>query len=149
MWREWALQQLGIPPHAVAVDLFARPGQAAAPLFITKGINSFQFGWAKLLQKEGEVLWANPPFMLMPKFLAKATSEPCRIAVCYPVKDDQPWWPVLQAMQTASILLPDGIGLFQGVVKKGTLPPPDWRVGVGLLDSRLSPGPPLSRYYAS
>ena len=61
-WREWALQQLGVTPSQVQVDLFSTEKKAARSLFVTKAMDAFTFSWQKLVNKEDEFLWANPPF---------------------------------------------------------------------------------------
>ena len=141
-WRAWALQSLGISGERVVADLFAKDSNTASPLFITKGLDSFHFSWAALAPLEDDVLWANPPFSILERVLAKASSEACRVILCCPVWPDAKWWAVLQAMEVARVLLPENESLFYGVVKKEILPPPKWGVLVCVLDSRVRPGPP-------
>jgi hypothetical protein len=47
-WRKWALEKLGVGDLILGVDLFATPWTTAAPLLITKEMDSFSFDWGAL-----------------------------------------------------------------------------------------------------
>lgn len=141
-WRDWALKNLGVPSENLVVDLFARTGGSLCPLAIPKHLDAFTFEWAKLLQSPSHFLWANPPFSIMERVVAKLQVEPCRIILCSPVWPEASWWDALQALTTHHILLPQGEPLFYGAVRKKILPPPDWRVMICWIDSTTYQGPP-------
>ena len=50
--RKWALDRLQVGADPIEVDLFASPGMAAAPLFITKDMDAFSYAWDSLLTRE-------------------------------------------------------------------------------------------------
>ena len=84
-WRAWGMEGLGIGEVSIAVDLFATPWTAAAPLFITKEMNSFGYDWGRLCATQGEsLLWANPPFRMLIRVAEKTDREPCWVALCTP-----------------------------------------------------------------
>ena len=140
-WREYAFHQLGVPSDNVTVDLFAKEGKNARPLFINKVMDAFSFEWSKLVEDEGKVLWANPPFALLGRVVAKICQEPCRVALCCPESPETSWWHALQRITVARVQLPGDQSLYYGTIKKDILPPPNWRTVVCLVDSREKKGP--------
>ena len=134
--REWALEKLGVGPAQVKIDLFATPEKAARSLFVTRSMDAFTYNWHELAESEDEVLWANPPFQIMEKVVAKLWQEPCRLALCCPEWQEHAWWRPLQELIVDKVYLPEAQGLYYGVIKKGILPPPEWRSFVCLVDSR-------------
>jgi hypothetical protein len=51
-------------------------------------MDAFTFSWQKLVNKEDEFLWANPPFYMMEKVVAKIWQEPSRLVLCLPEWQD-------------------------------------------------------------
>ena len=74
-WREWALDQLGVGESVLTVDLFATPWTTAAPYFISEEMDAFSFDWGALLLSEVQMLWANPPFAILGKVIAKLEED--------------------------------------------------------------------------
>ena len=140
-WREHALQQLGVHPQEVRLDLFASKERAARPLFVTKGMDAFTYDWALLSEREAETLWANPPFYLLAKVVGKIWQERIRIVLCHPEWQEAPWWGPLLTLVKAGVTLPEGLSLYYGVIKKDILPPPKWRTCVSLIESKGDRGP--------
>lgn len=143
-WRHWALTHLGVTPSNLVADLFTRHVDVGIPLGLTRTQNAFAYDWGNLSQGEGNFLWANPPFQILFKVLAKVCINPCRVVLLCPVREEATWWPFLQAMPMQRVLLPSDTCLFFGAVKKDVLPPPRWRVMVCFLDSTKGgfPEPP-------
>ena len=60
-----------------------------------------------------ERAWANPPFNLIGRFLARIKRQRATAVVVVPVWPTQPWWPLLAEMLTAEpVLLPHRSDLF-------------------------------------
>ena len=55
-WRAWGMEGLGIGEVSIVVDLFATPWTAAAPLYITKEMNSFAYDWGRLCAAQEDSL---------------------------------------------------------------------------------------------
>ena len=98
-WRDWALMQLGVSDYFLGVDLFATPWTTTAPLFISKEMDSFSYDWGQLKQSEDHLLWANPPFVLLDKVVAKLSREPCTIVLVTPHWEDRSSWHDLSQME--------------------------------------------------
>ena len=145
-WRRYALQQLGVRPEEVVLDLFASRQRAAALWFITKEMDAFTYNWSLLSEGGKETLWANPPFYLIEKVVGKIWQERSRIVLCHPDWQEASWWEPLLTLVKAGVTMPEGQSLYYGVVKKEILPPPRWRTCVRLVESDGSHGPyPISR----
>ena len=98
-WREWALRGLGLPPQQIAIDLFSRKGFGACASAIDRSQNAFAFDWSKLGQGVGDkYLWANPPFGVMHRVLAKIALEECKVVVVVPQWEEASWWPMFLGM---------------------------------------------------
>ena len=139
--RTLALQQLGVQEHEVTLDLFATQEREARPLFVTREMDAFTFDWGRLTEGEEETLWANPPFYLLEKVVAKIWQEPCRLVLCHPNWQEAAWWQPLLTLTKVGVTLPDNQNLYFGVIKKDLLPPPEWRTCVSLVESRGDRGP--------
>ena len=113
-WRQWALQQLGVDQLTIGVDLFATPWTTVAPKFISKEMDSFSFHWPSLVESDNHLLWANTPFAALAKVAAKLISEPCRVALVTPQKEDQAWWKALLTLPHHKVILPPRHHLFWG-----------------------------------
>ena len=135
-WRKWGLEQLGEADNHISVDLFASPWAAAAPIFITKELDSFSFSWASLCEGENPLLWANPPFSKLGQVAQKISAEPCRIALCTPEWTEEAWWDKLLELPHKRIRLPPRRHLFYGAFRKEKLPQLAWRTVVWLIDTR-------------
>ena len=147
-WREEALRQLGEPSYNVTVDLFAREGNAARPLYIDRKRDAFAYDWSRLQGAAEHVLWANPPFVLLGRVVAKLCTDPCRVALCCPVMPQAKWWPALQKLTVEQVELPEGERLYHGCIKKGLLPPPKWKSVVCLIDSTGDRRPVPTKKYS-
>ena len=137
--RDLALAHLGIPHDSVRVDLFSDISNAQEDHFITKDMDAFSFDWGLLCSAPHTTLWANPPFSLLSKVLAKVAVDGCRMVLCAPVWEHRPWWKLLEQMSLGCVLLPPQSWLYsEGWTPEGKfLPPPAWRSALFLLDSRL------------
>jgi hypothetical protein len=135
-WRKWALEKLGVGDLILGVDLFATPWTTAAPLFITKEMDSFGFDWGALQASSSHLLWANPPFSALERVVEKLANEPCKVALVTPNWEDRNWWKALQALPHNKICLPPRHHLFYGGFKKTSLPQKSWRTVVWLVDTR-------------
>ena len=135
--RRDALVELGVGHVELGVDLFATPWATAAPLFITKEMDSFSFDWGSLMSDGDTILWANPPFAALDKVAEKLTFEKCRVALVTPDWEDHDWWKVLEKLPHQKILLPTRTPLYYGGFRKKPLPPvKNWRTVVWLIDTR-------------
>ena len=146
-WREEALRWLEVPAENVQVDLFARPGNNARPLYVTKAMDAFTYEWSRLVEGPGRVLWANPPFALLGKVVSKVCMDPCCVALCCPEAPEARWWEILKEISVSQVVLPEGHSLYYGAIKKDILPPPEWRTVIFLVDTRVKRAPePLPRH---
>ena len=146
-WREEALRWLEVPAENVQVDLFARPGNNARPLYVTKAMDAFTYEWSRLVEGPGRVLWANPPFALLGKVVSKVCMDPCCVALCCPEAPEARWWEILKEISVSQVVLPEGHSLYYGGIKKDILPPPEWRTVIFLVDTRVKKAPePLPRH---
>jgi len=91
----------------------------------------------------GGTLWANPPFSLLGRTVAKVGREGVRIVIVAPRWETEDWWPNLLALCIRRIQLVPGLKFLRG----GTFPVrgPEWEVWAFLMDSSgsaLVPAPP-------
>lgn len=136
-WRTWVLKRLGVPDIPILVDLFAEPWSAAAPLYITKGMDALSFFWPSLQEGYSGILWGNPPFRMLNKVADKIAREPCWVALCTPEWVDEEWWRALLSVPHRRERLPARRKLFFGGFRKTALPQKkEWRTVVWLLDNR-------------
>ena len=125
---------LGAEPR---VDLFASGQNAQVKAYITKEADpkamaqdAFKQDWSKL-----GVCWANPPFHLIARVLAKASQDKATLLLVTPVWRSKPWMAKLRGLQVKEpILLPDK-PLYQGPTGE-SLPAPRWRTMVTLIQGR-------------
>ena len=135
-WREWALQQLGVADMTLAVDLFTAPWSTAAPFLITKEMDAFTFDWSRLQPSDKHLLWANPPFVTLPKVASKLEEEPCLLALVTPQWEDKTWWQQLLQLPHKKVCFPGKPHLFYGGFTKATLPQKEWNTIAWLIDTR-------------
>ena len=62
----------------------------AAPYFISEEMGTFSFDWGTLLLSEVQVLWANPPFAILGKLVAKLEEDACRVVLIMPDNEEKP-----------------------------------------------------------
>ena len=129
------MDQLGVGDKVTSIDLFATPWTTAAPIFITKEMDSFSYDWGALLRSEEQILWANPPFALLSRVVAKLEEDACRVVLITPEKKEQAWWQPLSEMAEKSVTFPPRSRLFMGGFRKDPLPQKDWRTVAWLVDT--------------
>ena len=134
-WRNWAMDQLGLADLVLTVDLFATPWTTAAPFFVTKEMDAFSFDWGQLLLSEAQCLWANPPFALLSKVVAKLQEDRCRVMLVTPQREDKPWWVPLSRLAKSFVVLPPRHRIFLGGFRKEPLPQKDWKTLVWFIDT--------------
>ena len=136
-WRRWALEELGVGETPITIDLFAEPWSAAAEMYITKDMDSMSYSWGTLQREAGGLLWANPPFRMMPQVASKISNEGCLIALCTPEWEQEEWWSTLKGLPHWVQRLPPRSKLFFGGFRKTALPQKkEWRTVVWIIDSR-------------
>ena len=137
--RDETLASMGVAKGDIKVDLFASSENTHEAFFITKSMDAFSYDWGKLCQQPSDVLWANPPFSMMEQVVSKLALEPCKIAICVPVREQKLWWKSLHDLCISYICLPTerGIYLEGWKRKRRLLQPPTWQSAIFLLDSRV------------
>jgi hypothetical protein len=116
------------------VDLFATGDNAKTPLFVSLKADPkawYVDAFSRPLP-QGKMVYANPPFILIPRLLSKLRREGGEVVLVSPVWPSQPWWPVLMKMALTHpppLLLPRSSELF--LPPRGSLPqcppmPPKW-----------------------
>ena len=113
------------------LDLFASGDNTQTPLYVSLKADPqawFVDAFSRPIPPNLRV-FANPPFILIPRLLSKVQREKAQLVLVCPVWRSQPWWPVLTGMLTRTpLLLPRAPDLY--------LPPRD------LLSLQSSPLPP-------
>ena len=135
-WRDWALQQLGVAELNLSVDLFATPWTTCAPLFLTQELDSFSYDWGSLQASLDDLLWANPPFAMLPRVVEKLVENPCLVVLITPRLEKKPWWEPLEALPHTKVTFPPRSHLFYGGIRKASLPQKAWRTMAWLVDTR-------------
>ena len=105
-FRVWALREMGFGGVDIAIDLFAEPWSATAPLYISQKMDAFGYSWGKLTAEADGLLWANPPFRFLGRVAQKVLQEACRVALCTPEWTQEEWWGTLQGIPHQRIQLP-------------------------------------------
>jgi hypothetical protein len=105
--EDWALdpailqgicQEIDFQPQ---LELFAQEHNHLLPRFVSSTINRRALAWdAFSFQWSTGDLYANPPFSLIPRVLAKAVSERANLLMIVPEWPSAPWFPLLAPFQT-------------------------------------------------
>lgn len=98
------------------LDLFASSQNALAPRFVSLKADPDAYyvdAFSRPLPKDLKV-FANPPFILIPRLLAKVRGERALLFLLAPVWPSQPWWPLLTRMMIPPppLLLPRSHDLY-------------------------------------
>ena len=96
------------------VDLFADRSNAMCRRYAALNwdgnaefVNAFSRPWSPLISK-GSVLYAHPPYALIPRVLQRVLQEQIEMVLVTPVWPAQVWWPLLLALADGlPVLLPD------------------------------------------
>ena len=76
---------------------------------------------------------------MLGKVAQKLVQERCRVALCTPEWDAEPWWQLLETVPHQRVRFPLRYKLFFGGYRKDALPQvKSWRTVVWLLDNRAS-----------
>ena len=117
----------------VQVDLFASEQTAQVPRYIS--YRAEERAWyvdvfSRPLPK-GLSMYANPPFALMGRLLAKVRREAAELTLVAPVWTSQPWWPDLQSMMVETPLTlerEEGLFLLPQGYPPDKIQHPRWRM---------------------
>jgi hypothetical protein len=93
-------------------------------------VNAFSRPWAPLMTQQ-LLLWAHPPYVLIPKVIRRVLEEKIELILVTPVWPSQPWWPLLLSLAAAvPVLLPDSPLVLRppGYPASRTLWPRRWRM---------------------
>ena len=140
--RTRALRELGLRQEQIKVDLFASPTNTHEALFCTKENSAWRYDWQRLVEKEDDVLWSNPPFTKIERVLTKVALEGVRMAITTPDWGSSGagrtghWRRLLDRMTIDRVYLPDE-PLYRTERTKKLLPGPQWTTMVSLIDGRL------------
>ena len=101
---------------SLEVDLFATGDNVQTPVYVSLKADPgawYVDAFSRPIPSSRRV-FANPPFILIPRLLAKVKREKAQLVLLAPVWRSQPWWPVLIGMLTppAPLLLPQTPDLF-------------------------------------
>lgn len=133
--KEQALKKLGVKPQHLVVDMFANSLNKQSPLFCTRQNSAFGYDWTHLLEKEEEILWANPPFSQLVKVLTKLVLEPTRMVLVTPKWENTEFWNLLDLVKVAQVEIEGGTPLYIGDWDSTPLPSPSWQTLVTLVDT--------------
>jgi ribonuclease HI len=85
------------------IDLFADRTNCQVPRFISRlpdplafTNDAFSVSWTP--RQHWSLLWANPPFSIIPQVLRKAQQDCARLLLTLPVWTSAAWWPVVAAL---------------------------------------------------
>ena len=114
------------------VDLFAMGDNTQLPVYVSLKADPgawFVDAFSRPLPPRRR-LYANPPFILIPKLLSKVRREKAELVLVAPVWPSQPWWPVLTGMLRQTPLhLPKASDLYlppRGPSLQSPSLPPKW-----------------------
>ena len=82
---------------SLEVDLFATGDNAQTPAYVSLKADPgawYVDAFSRPIPSSRRV-FANPPFILIPRLLAKVKREKAQLVLLAPVWRSQPWWPVL------------------------------------------------------
>jgi len=110
-WRttEWLHEKLRTRWGKWEVDLFADVVNATAPTFYSRYAQPGSAGVDALAQHwpSGPLLFAAPPFALIPRALEQAERDHARVILLVPQWESAPWWPRACAASTDRWTVPD------------------------------------------
>ena len=89
------------------IDLFASKANAQVSRYVSRRAEEeawYTDAFSRPLPK-GLKIFANPPFVMMGRFLAKVKRERAQAVVVAPVWTSQPWWPVLVEMMVGQPMM--------------------------------------------
>jgi hypothetical protein len=95
------------------LDLFASKENHQLPKYCIWRADRKSLGDAFALDWTGRILWANPPWELITRFLQKAPREKITALVCLPVWKSAPWWGQVVSMQATRPFILRGVPIFQ------------------------------------
>ena len=123
----WAT--LGVRP---LIDMFAADHNHRLPQFWSWGPSPFALAQDAFSQSWSHCLmYANPPWALIPRMLAKTQMDCAHLVVCIPLWKGAAWWPYAMSMRTGPlILLPQDLYLDHWGYP---LPPLPWRTCMTVL----------------
>ena len=114
------------------LDLFASGSNNQTPLYVSLKADPqawFVDAFSRPIPPNLRI-FANPPFILIPRLLAKLQREKAQLVLVCPVWRSQPWWPILIGMMTRiPLLLPRAPDLYlppRGLSLHSTPLPPKW-----------------------
>ena len=107
----------------------------AAPYFISEEMGTFSFDWGTLLLSEVQVLWANPPFAILGKVVAKLEEDACRVVLIIPENEEKPWRQPLKKLAKKAVAFPPRPHTFLGGFRKDPLPLRNRRSVAWLIDT--------------
>ena len=118
----------------VTVDLFASRTNRKVKRYVSlkrewdaEAIDAFSICW----RAQGELPYANPPFVLMPRILRKLTQEKAKIILVAPVWTTAVWWPTLISLTIAQPMLISDNQIV--ITQKAARKIPTWTTAVLLL----------------
>ena len=107
------------------IDIFASKENHQLPSYCSWRNDRNSQGNAFHLTWSGKILWANPPWELIPRFLQKLARDKTTALVCLPVWKSAPWWGMVVAhMMTRPIILRN-LPIFRNP-QGDLMPPPRW-----------------------
>ena len=118
------------------MDLFANHANHQEPVYCTRKNSAFFYDWRKLL-KDGQYIWANPPFSQLEKVLVKLALEPCPMVLVTPNWPNCPWMRILEKLAVKQCFVPPETPIYRGDQSLKALPPPPWETIVSLIDPKV------------
>jgi hypothetical protein len=117
----------------IQIDLLATEKTRQVPRYVSR--RAEEKAWyvdvfSRPLPK-GLRMYANPPFGLLGRFLAKVRREKAEVILVAPVWTAQPWWPDLQEMMTEPPMYLErkqGMFLLPPEFPQDRINPPKWRM---------------------
>jgi hypothetical protein len=116
-------------PHQV--DLFASRHNTQIPMFFSwmpdpeaLATDAFLQQWSRLNS------WTNPPWILIPKILAKSIREKATMTILVPFWKSAPWFPLIMDLLIAPpiLLLSTDIVVQKQITHENPFRNPDWRI---------------------
>ena len=137
---ENGLAALQVSMDEIQVEWSASQHQHIMQLYCSEHLNNaFRFFW-----KAMGLVYANPPFSLLPKVLTKMTYEGGRVVMCTPDwgwSGDQAYWrQLLDRMTLERVQLPDG-PICVPEDSDTAMQAPEWASFLSIVDRSLNPGP--------
>jgi hypothetical protein len=136
-WFQEAWQRWG----PFEIDLFATAQNTQLPRFFApfpqpgaEAVDALKQSWSR-----PGILWANPPWALISRVLAKVQRENAQLAMVAPIWWSAPWFHRLLELSRDIIILPQSQDLFlAGMRGRQPMHNPSWRAAIFRLSGQVS-----------